>query len=141
MFLPEMFIGMGIVQKTRFFAFLGDDVKGKMFGIDRDPRLNALDNLGDLAIHLLEPAAPDSFFSWGFFLEALQRVEYVEGYVMEPMAEKMLQEDADLRKQFEELIANDKEFANDPQKRLQWFYEKTPFYDHDWNVYPVAREI
>jgi murein tripeptide amidase MpaA len=97
--------------------------------------------LGDLAIHLLEPVAPDSFFSWGFFLEPLQRVEYVEGYVMEPMAEKMLQEDAELKRQFEELIANDEEFANDPRRRLQWFYEKTPYYDHDWNVYPVAREI
>lgn len=97
--------------------------------------------LGDLAIHLLEPGAPDSFFSWGFFLEALQQVEYVEGYVMEPMAERMLQEDAELRKKFEQLIASDVEFAADPQKRLQWFYEKTPFYDHDRNVYPVAREM
>jgi len=97
--------------------------------------------LGDLAIHLLEPAAPDSFFSWGFFLEALQQVEYVEGYVMEPMAEKMLQEDAKLRERFEALIANDREFADDPQRRLQWFYEKTPYFDRDWNVYPVAREL
>jgi hypothetical protein len=97
--------------------------------------------LGDLAIHLLEPAAPDSFFRWGFFLEALQRVEYVEGYVMEPMAERMLQEDPELRNEFEAKLAADSEFASDAQKRLQWFYQKTPFFDHDWNVYPVAREM
>jgi len=97
--------------------------------------------LGDLAIHLLEPADPDSFFSWGFFLESLQQVEYVEAYVMEPMAEKMLEEDAGLRKQFEELLASDEGFAADPQRRLQWFYAKTPYYDHDRDVYPVAREM
>ena len=39
---------------------------------------------------LLEPDGPDSFFQWGFFLACLQRTEYVEGYVMEPLAERML---------------------------------------------------
>ena len=39
--------------------------------------------LGDLAILLLEPAAPDSFFAWGFFNEILQPTEYVEGYVID----------------------------------------------------------
>jgi hypothetical protein len=52
--------------------------------------------LGSLAALLLEPESPDSFFQWGFFLEVLQRTEYVEGYVMEPTARKMLEADPDL---------------------------------------------
>src|SRR5690606_24663253 len=41
--------------------------------------------LGDLAIILLHPDSPDSFFQWGFFPEIFSRTEYVEQYVMEPM--------------------------------------------------------
>ncbi len=51
--------------------------------------------LGDLAVVLLEPASPDSFFQWGFFDEVLQRTEYIEPYVIEPMAERMMAADPD----------------------------------------------
>ena len=97
--------------------------------------------LGDLAIHLLDPRAPDSFFQWGFFLEILQRTEYFESYVIEPMARRMLEEDPELRKAFEAKLKSDAEFAGDPRARLQWFYEKTPFYDERWRLYPVVREM
>src|SRR5204863_8187762 len=36
--------------------------------------------LGDLAVALLEPESDDSLLAWGFFLEILQRTEYMEGY-------------------------------------------------------------
>lgn len=63
--------------------------------------------LGDLAMVLLEPASPDSFFRWGFFLEILQPTEYVEGYIMEPMAERMLASDLALRAEFERRLKED----------------------------------
>ena len=47
---------------------------------------------GTLAMLLLEPASDDSFFQWGMMLEVLQRTEYFEAYVMEPMASRMLEE-------------------------------------------------
>lgn len=97
--------------------------------------------LGDLAILLLEPAAPDSFFSWGFFSEILQPTEYVEGYVMEPMAERMLAEDPALRLEFERKLTAEPEFAKDPRARLQWFYLRTPFADERARLYPVGREL
>jgi len=97
--------------------------------------------LGDLAVLLLEPAAPDSFFQWGFFHEVLSRTEYVEAYVMEPMAERMLEEDPALRQAFLEKLQSDRDFRSDPRARLQWFYEKTPYYDERHNLYPVAREV
>ena len=82
--------------------------------------------LGVLAMLLLEPASPDSFFQWGMFLEILQRTEYVEGYVMEPTAEKMLAADPALRTAFEAAL-QDEEFAASPEARLRWFYERTPW--------------
>lgn len=97
--------------------------------------------LGDLTILLLEPASADSFFQWGYLLEFLQRTEYVEAYVMAPLAERMLAEDPALRRAFEQKLKEDKEFAGNPRARLQWFYEKTPYFDHRWRVYPIARSV
>ena len=96
--------------------------------------------LGDLASALLEPLATDSFFSWGYFLEVLQQTEYVEGYVMEPMAERMLAEDQKLAAEFVQKLHEDEKFRSSPAERLQWFYRKTPFFDDRWRLYPVARE-
>jgi murein tripeptide amidase MpaA len=96
--------------------------------------------LGDFVMLLLEPASPDSYFAWGFFDEVLQRTEYVEAYVMERMAEKMLAEDAQLRAAFERKLAEDRAFREDASARLQWFYEKTPFVDERALLYPVGRE-
>lgn len=96
---------------------------------------------GLLAAHLLEPVAPDSFFQWGFFNSILGRTEYVEAYVMEPMAERMLAEDEALAAEFAAALEADPEFAADPRERLQWFYRRTPFFDARWRLYPVGREI
>lgn len=97
--------------------------------------------LGELAILLLEPAAPDSFFQWGFFHQVLSRTEYIEGYVIERMAERMLEEDPELRRRFLERLAEDEAFRGDPRARLTWFYEQTPYHDERYLLYPVGREI
>ena len=96
--------------------------------------------LGDLAALLLEPASGDSFFQWGFFAEVLQPTEYVEAYIMEPMAERMLAADPKLRADYEKRVGEDAAFAGDAAARLQWFYERTPFYDSRALLYPVGRE-
>ncbi len=97
--------------------------------------------LGDLAVALLEPAAPDSLYRWGFFMESLSRTEYVEEYVMAPMAERMLADDPELARAFDQALASDPELAADPAARLQWFYRRTPFFDPRWRLYPVGREL
>ncbi|MBX9887578.1 MAG: M14 family metallopeptidase [Flavobacteriaceae bacterium] len=97
--------------------------------------------LGDLAMVLLEPLSKDSFFRWGFFLSIFQRTEYVESYVMEPMAIKMLQESPELKKEFELKIATDSKFANNPNAILAWFYSKTKYYDKNYLLYPVGRQL
>jgi hypothetical protein len=96
---------------------------------------------GTLAMLLLEPASDDSFFQWGMMLEVLQRTEYFEAYVMEPMARKMMEEDAELARAFEDRLANDEEFAENPRARLEFFYERSPYFDQEYRVYPVMREM
>ena len=97
--------------------------------------------LGDLAILLLEPQSSESFFAWGLFPEVLNRVEYIEAYAIAPLAERMLEADPELRAAFQARLAEDAEFAADGDARLAWFYERTPFYDDRFRLYPVGREV
>jgi hypothetical protein len=97
--------------------------------------------LGDLAMVLLEPLSKDSFFSWGFFPTIFQRTEYMEGYVIEPMAQRMLEASPELKKEFEIKKAGDKAFAMDPAAILSWFYGKTQYYDERYLLYPIGRVL
>jgi hypothetical protein len=97
--------------------------------------------LGALATYLLEPESEDSFFAWGFFSEILQRVEYMEPYAIAPMAERMLAGDPALQAEFERALNSDPAFAASPLRRLQFFYERSPFYDERYLLYPVGREL
>jgi hypothetical protein len=90
-------------------------------------------------LHLLEPKAPDSFLRWGFFNTVFERKEYFEAYVMEPIARKMMEEDPHLKAEFERMIREDEQFANNPYARLNFFYARSPYYDQQHNVYPVMR--
>jgi hypothetical protein len=96
--------------------------------------------LGDVVVLLLEPQSSESFFAWGLFPEVLSRVEYIEGYAIAPLAERMLAADPALKAEFEAKLAADPAFAANADARLQWFYERTPFYDDRYRLYPVARE-
>jgi hypothetical protein len=94
--------------------------------------------LGVLAINLLYPESPDSFWAWGFFNSTLVVAEEPEEYVMEPMARKMLEERPALKEEFDRALKDDPAFAADPKARLNWFYQRTPFYDVNAFVYPVG---
>jgi len=96
--------------------------------------------LGDIVVLLLEPQSTESFFAWGMFPEVLSRVEYIEGYAIAPLAERMLAADPALKAEFEAKLAAEPAFAADGDARLAWFYERTPFYDDRYRLYPVARE-
>lgn len=96
--------------------------------------------LGTLAVLLFDSASPDSIFQAGFFHWALQRAEYAEGYIMEPMAERMLAESPALRAEFEKALRDDPKLAASRDQRLDWFYRRGPFSDERWRLYPVGRE-
>ncbi|MCV9387038.1 M14 family metallopeptidase [Reichenbachiella ulvae] len=90
---------------------------------------------------LLEPDSPDSFLQWGFMHSIFSRTEYIEEYVIEPLAEKMLAEDAELKKKFEAKKAADPAFAQSQEQIYRWFYEQSPYFDQAWKKYPIAREM
>jgi murein tripeptide amidase MpaA len=97
-------------------------------------------DLGTLATLLLEPSSGDSLFQWGFFQSMLAPTEYVEAYIMEPLAEQMLADDPKLADEFRRKIESDEAFRGSASARLQWLYERTPFYDERARLYPVGRE-
>jgi hypothetical protein len=92
-----------------------------------------------LLVHLLEPEAPDSFTSWGFFNGAFEQKEYMEDYVAEDFAEQLLRKDAAAKAAFEKRLAEDPAFAADPKKRLEIFYKRHPSYDARKDMVPVYR--
>ena len=52
----------------------------------------------------------------------------------------MLDADPKLRREYRIKLKTDEEFASDAKARLDWFYERTPYYDERYLLYPVARE-
>lgn len=104
-------------------------------------RVPSAQPLGLLAAAMLEPEGGDSLLHWNFFPEILMRTEYIEGYAIAPLADRMLANDPALRKAFAAKLKKDKKFAADPEARLQWFYERTLYYDERYLLYPVGREL
>jgi len=94
-----------------------------------------------VAIHALEPEAPDAFVAWGFFDAIFEQKEYTEDYVMEPIAREMLANDSTLKQEFESKLKSDTTFAKNPFARLNFFYQHSPYWDKQVNLYPVARLI
>ena len=94
-----------------------------------------------VAINLLEPEAPDSLVHWGFFNATFEQKEYGEDYVVEKLAREMLQQDPNLREEYEKKLASDPAFAANPHERLQFFYRRSSYWDQQMNLYPVGRII
>ena len=92
-----------------------------------------------LVLLLLEPTSPESFAAWGFFHGAFEQKEYMEDYVAEEEARKMLARDPGLRKTFEAALARDPAMARDPRRRLKFFYQRHPAWDERVNLYPIVR--
>lgn len=96
---------------------------------------------GFVAVHLLEPQGPDSFVAWGFFNAIFEQKEYGEDYVLEKLAREMLAKDENLRREFEQKLKSDPQFASSATARLNFFYERSPYWDREMNLYPVGRLV
>jgi hypothetical protein len=94
-----------------------------------------------VAINLLEPDAPDSLVRWGFFHAIFEQKEYFSDSIMEPIAREMANRHPELRVEFEKRLASDAAFAKNPRQRLQWWFERSPYYEPDKDVYPVLRVL
>ncbi|HKP47242.1 MAG TPA: M14 family metallopeptidase [Pyrinomonadaceae bacterium] len=94
-----------------------------------------------VAINLLEPDAPDSLVHWGFFNATFEQKEYGENYVLEKLAREMLAKDPVLQKEYQQKLESDPKFAASPRARLEFFYRRSPYWDHQMGLYPVGRII
>lgn len=88
---------------------------------------------------LLEPDAPDSMLAWGFLNSIFEEKEYAEGYILEKLADQMLENDDALRAEFEERLSMEETFASSPAERLKFFYDRSPYKDPWQNAYPIVR--
>ncbi|MCT1523820.1 M14 family zinc carboxypeptidase [Sphingobacterium hotanense] len=92
-------------------------------------------------IETLEPQATDSFFNWNFFDAILSQKEYFSAYIFEDYAAEMLEKDKRLKKSFEEAKVNDEKLRTSGTAQLQWLYQRSPFYEKTFKLYPVARLV
>jgi hypothetical protein len=92
-----------------------------------------------LLMSLLEPEAPDSYVSWGFFDTAFEQKEYMEDYVTEAVARDMLAKNPELKAEFERRLREDAAFAADSKARLDFFHRRHPSWDDRYDLYPVYR--
>ena len=92
-----------------------------------------------LVVALFEPQAPDSFAAWGDFNGAFEQKEYMEDYVAEAVARKMLADDAALAAEFAARLAADAAFAKDSAARLAFFARRHSSWDERLDLYPVMR--
>jgi hypothetical protein len=89
---------------------------------------------------MLEPEAPESLARWGFCNAAIETTEVLgDEYVIEPMAQQMMDEQPVLRKQFEERLASDPAFASNGHARLMWWYDRSKYHEQSSGRYPVVR--
>ena len=94
-----------------------------------------------IAVHLLEPDAPDSLAAWGYFDAIFEQKEYGESYVLEELARTMLAKDTALKQEFFERLRSDPAFRGDPSARLSFFFERSPYWDSRVGAYPVVRLV
>ncbi len=88
---------------------------------------------------VLEPNAVDSYLRWNYFDEIFQQKEYFSAYVFEDTAEKLLADDPDLRRRFEEWKADNPEDAKNVYSALYFIYQNSSYYEKEHLRYPVAR--
>lgn len=90
-------------------------------------------------LETLEPSATDSFFNWNFFDAILQQKEGFSPYVWEDMAEKFLNENPAIKKEFETKKDNEPEFAKNWYLQLDWIHKKSPYYEKSHLRFPIVR--
>ena len=95
--------------------------------------------LARLVMALLEPRAPDSLASWGFFNGCFEQKEHMEPYVAEQIAREMLEKHPHLHTEFMNCLTQDPTFAADPTARLDFFLSRHSSWDERFNLYPVFR--
>jgi hypothetical protein len=92
---------------------------------------------GITAMRLLEAESPDALLRWNAFDTIFERGIILERWALEESA-KRLMTDPGIRAEYEAAL-EDSSFASDPDARLEFFFQKTPYVEDGHNLYPVYR--
>ncbi len=90
-------------------------------------------------IETLEPSAPDSFFNWNFFDTILQQKEGFSPYVWEDKALEFLNQNPEIKRQFDSIKSKNESFANNWYTQLDWIHKHSPNYENVHLQYPIYR--
>ena len=90
-------------------------------------------------LETLEPSAIDSFFNWNFFDTILQQKEGFSPYVWEDIAFEILQNNPELRKEFETKKIEEPLFAKNAYEQLDWIHKRSKYYEKAHLRYPILR--
>ncbi len=93
----------------------------------------------EVAVHLLEPDAPDSLLAWGVLSGIFERKEWIDGPELERMAADRLQ-DPKVAAEWQAALA-DPAFAKDAAARSEWWARRTPYWDETIGLVPVYRAM
>jgi len=91
----------------------------------------------EVAVHLLEPEAENSLFSWGYLASVLERKEYIEPRNLELWARDRL-DDPTVAEEWRKAL-EDPKLAEDPRARYMWWYRRTPYWDDTVGLLPFVR--
>jgi len=92
-----------------------------------------------LLMYLLEPQAEGSLFSWNYFDAILQQKEGFSSYVFEETALEILENNPELKAEFEQRKTKDPEFAKNSRSQLNFIYKRSELFEKTLNRYPVYR--
>jgi len=92
-------------------------------------------------LETLEPEAVDSFFNWNYFDTLLQQKEGFSAYVWEDLAYSFLENNPEIKIEFNEKKKRDESFANNWYAQLDWIHKKSPYYEKAHLRYPIVRVL
>ncbi|MEP2936958.1 MAG: M14 family metallopeptidase [Gilvibacter sp.] len=90
-------------------------------------------------LETLEPLASDSYFNWNFFDTVLQQKEGFSPYVWEDLAFEFLEQNPEVKAQFEAKISSEPAFAANWYAQLDWIHKQSPHYEKAHLRYPIFR--
>ena len=90
-------------------------------------------------VEVLEPHAADSYLRWNFFDNIMQQKEWFSDFAFDSVANDLLNNNENLKKQFVEKQQSDSAFAKNHFQQLQWIFLQSPYYEKTHKRYPVMR--
>jgi hypothetical protein len=93
----------------------------------------------EVAVHLLEPDAPDSLLAWGYLSAIFEHKEWIEAPDLEALVLEMMK-DPKVAAEWRTALG-DPAFASDPDARSEWWARRTPYWDETIGMMPIYRAM